>query len=777
MTRRASAARLAAITGRRSGGALVLRAGRALCTVALLACSSLAPCFRGSSVVGRGLSLRPGPSALSWNALGCARRPGTREDLGLRRSPRVATGAQREAVVEATDLYGTYDELRTLFRIDKLQLLRGQTLAVVGANGCGKSTLLQALAGKERLKGGEIQFKPNARVVMVEQNPEWDPNQKVLEAIYERASSPQSEAVRRFRSVSARGDEGGELEAALDAMGNTDAWQWEERATRMIKELGLADLLDRKMSELSGGEERRVALAVAMVDIDNIDLLILDEPTNHLSTEGCDWLQDTLNEIKGTSVVLVTHDRYFLDEVSDQILELDGMGGAFTHPGSWVQFLTRRAARFQESAGLVQDAKVQLRRAQEWMNRGPSGRGCKNKNQVGDYYDTRARAEEKIASADMGAPQLSGSLSTAAGFQNADGKRTIGTNIGVIGVKDAVVRRPDGSPILNNISFSFPRGSKVGIVGPNGAGKSTFLRAITGTQPLDAGEFIEGQSVRLGFLTQDAMTWADPRQRVLKYVSQLADELVLDSEGLFPEMKGKSPEGAASLLLKSVNFDSSRWSTEVGMLSGGEARRLQLLAVLSKRPNVLILDEPTNDLDAVTVDALERLLQPWAGTVIVVSHDRSLLDGVCNEYVVFPRDGSGKPKRWLGTHSELAAFQKEQDADAAAAAAQAAAAATAIKAASKVPPVGSAAAAASAPKVQKAQLSTKEKMDLSIGIKKLEAEIEKVETEVAEVQLKLEEFCSDADKSVELASRLEKLDSKQAELYEQWEEKSTKLER
>lgn len=662
-------------------------------------------------------------------------------------------------VLEGTDLYGSHDDIRTLFRIRKLELRRGQKLAVVGSNGCGKSTLLAGLAGRQALAGGEVRLLPGAQVALVEQTTHYDPEKTVIEVILEGAVSPQAAAARRFRKASQGGTSGEDLQAALEGMDSTGAWDWQAHAMRVIDEVGLGHLKERQMSMLSGGEERRVALACALVDVQQMDLLVLDEPTNHLSAEGCDWLQETLQGLTSVSLVLVTHDRYFLDEVCDEILEIDGLGEAFMHPGGWNSFLTRRAERFQKRANLVSDAKVQLKRAQEWLDRGPRGRGTKNKAQIAGYYETKQSAEEVIGD-DGGAPELGGKWVKTAKI-GGGGKRTAGSsnNLGKMALRNATVLRPDGVAILDEVSFDFVRGCKVGIVGPNGAGKSTLLRALAGQQPLNSGEWVVGDGVRLGFLTQEASQWADPQQKVFGFVGEMADEVMSAEDNLFPEAKGMTRERQTAQLLKSVNFAEERWQTQLGMLSGGESRRLQLLRVLAQRPNVLLLDEPTNDLDAVTVDALERLLQPWPGTVILVSHDRSLLDGVCEAHVVFPK-GGGQPRMWYGSHESLREQERLQEARGKAATAGAG-----------VQPVDAAAHG----EPVRAAMSPKERKKVELNFNKVEKNIEEAEAQLESWRAEMESKGDDAKRVMELYNDIEALEVTKAQLYEEWEALATTL--
>jgi len=661
--------------------------------------------------------------------------------------PSAGKAATGEILLEANDLEGTHDDIRTLFKIERLQIRRGQKMAVVGSNGCGKSTLLTALAGKSRGVTGKVQLQPGSRVAVVEQATDYDPEKTVAEIVLQKATSPQAIACRAYRAAALKPDDTKSFQNAMEAMDETNAWAWEEHATKVMHELGLNDeLQQRKISETSGGEERRVALASAMVDIQGTDLLILDEPTNHLSAEGCDWLQERLNQEEDLSVVLVTHDRYFLDEVCDEILEIDGLGSVYSHPGSWQTFLERRGKRFADRASTVDAAKTQLKRAEAWMARGARGRGTKNKAQISGYHTTKDQAEA-IISADDGAPELSKNF--------AKKNEKSGSKVPVLQLVNATVTVPGRGDIFKKISFSFQRGQKIGVSGPNGAGKSTFLKTLAGELELDEGTRTEDYDLRLGYLSQEPPPWKDPTQRVMQVVAEMAEDVLAAQGGFFADAQSMSREKATAQLLRTVNFAPERWQTQVQMLSGGERRRVQLLRVLASNPNVLLMDEPTNDLDAVTVDALERLLQDFEGTIVLVSHDRSLLDGVCNMHLVLER-GKGM-KVWQGSHAELREFEKAK-----------------LQRMSVVDVVEET-IAPEEPTPQQVLQKQDFKEDRNRKknekkFKKVEEKIEKMEQKLAQVGDDIQKNFADPDKMAKLVAEQQKLEVEQEALYEQWEE-------
>jgi len=650
--------------------------------------------------------------------------------------------ARHAAVLEASGVRGTHDELRTLFKIEELKIDQGRKVAVVGANGCGKSTLLSVLAGKNSPKEGEVVLRSGAHVTVVEQSPKFDSKKTVQDTIFEKANSPQAQAARDFRVATALGDEE-KLAKALEKMdAMPEAWTWDEQVTRVAEELGLGPLLDRQVGSLSGGEERRVALAAALVDLPSTDLLILDEPTNHLSAEGCEFLQETLTSARDVSLILVSHDRYFLDRVCDEIFEIDGNGETFSHPGSWELFLKRRAERYQARASEVQDAKVQLRRAEAWARRGASGRGTKNRAQMNAVDDLRQQAQ-KVVAANDGNPDLEDKM-----LQTKSIKAASTSTIGDMFLTDVVVEVPGRGRVLNNISLAFTNGEKVGIVGPNGAGKSTLLKTLVGDISPSSGDVFIGDGVLMGYLSQDPPQWPDPKQRVIDVVAEMAITATSQGDtGILENDASMSMEGKRAAMLRAINFAQSRWSTPVGMLSGGENRRLQLLRVLVQKPNVLFLDEPTNDLDAVTVDSLELMLQRYTGTLLLVSHDRSLLDGVCDSFVVMQADGS-QPILWTGSFVELLETQKKQQRT----------------------PDASAASTASKPSSSTKQSKQKSDKKAEREMVRLEKEISRLEEKLAEIDQAMADVWDKPEQVEELMAERSELEEAQSKAYERFEE-------
>lgn len=374
------------------------------------------------------------------------------------------------------------------------------------------------------------------------------------------------------------------------------------------------------------------------------------------------------------------------------------------------------------------------------MARGAQGRTTKNKAQISAYGETTTKAKAVIQKGDEGAPDLGGQALRASG--NAASARG-----GLLSLKNVTVEVPGRGPILNGVSFDFQRGMKIGIVGPNGAGKSTFLKVAAGVIDPSTGEREEGSGVRIGYLAQDPPPWPDLKQKVMDIVGNMASEVLAnDDSGGKQEL---SRERATARLLSSVNFPEERWYTAVESLSGGERRRLQLLRVLAAKPNILLLDEPTNDLDAVTVDSLETLLQDWPGTLVMVSHDRSLLDGVCNKYIVF--NAGGDMRVWSGSHDDLMAFERAN-----------------AKALSDTSMLGGASSKRTGGEATKRKAPKADESDKEL--KRLESSIEKVDAELAEVSNEMEQAGTDASKVMVLYNRQQELEALQADLYGRWEQ-------
>ena len=548
----------------------------------------------------------------------------------------------KNCVVEARQLKKTHDGERYQFDGLDFSLSEGQKFAVVGPNGSGKSTLLEVIGGKEEQFQGEMWRRKNSTFVLVEQEPEFQGSMTVLEALYA-ANTPLTNLLKRYEEItnnsegSNEGVHSGELTKVLEEMDAANAWDAERRVKETLKKFGLGQEFFQKTTEkLSIGEKKRLALAAALIE--SPDVLILDEPTNHLSVEGVEFLETAVRENKKMAALVVSHDRQFIDNVSTNILELDGFGGGHQHgSGGYSSYLEGRERRWQAEAKDLASAKNTLRKEAEWMRRQPKARSTKEKARIERFDSLSQRASEKGTKGKML------DIST-------DVKSTRMGDV-VVEFDNAMLKFSNEKVILDGFTYAFSKKEKIGIVGPNGAGKTTFIKALLGEIPLDDGFVNVGETIRFGYYSQTA-EFADDEQRVFDYVTEVdADVKAMGYSGF------QDSNLSARALLEKFNFGGSKQATPIGMLSGGEQRRLQLLTVLAKRPNFLILDEPTNDLDLDTIEVLEQLLVDFDGCVLIVSHDRAFVNTVADHIFVF--DGKGGISDWSGSYTELREYIRE----------------------------------------------------------------------------------------------------------------------
>ncbi len=545
----------------------------------------------------------------------------------------------KTCVVEGRHLKKTHDGERYQFDGLDFSLNEGQKVAVVGPNGSGKSTLLDVIGGKETHFQGDLWRRKNSTFVLVEQEPEFEASMTVLEALYS-AKTPLTNLLKRYEEItnkSSNSNNNDELTKVLEEMDAANAWDAERRVKETLKKFGLGQEFFQKTTEtLSIGEKKRLALAAALIE--SPDVLILDEPTNHLSVEGVEFLETAIRENKKMAALVVSHDREFIDNVSTNILELDGFGGGHQHgSGGYSSYLEGREKRWHAEAKDLASAKNTLRKEAEWMRRQPKARSTKEKARIDRFYSLSQRASEK----------------------GTRGKKLdIGTDVKssrmgdvVVEFDNAVLKFSPEKVILDGFTYAFSKKEKIGIVGPNGAGKTTFIKTLLGEIPLDDGFVNVGETIRFGYYSQTAV-FADDEQRVFDYVTEVdADVKAMGYRGF------QDSNVSARALLEKFNFGGSKQATPIGMLSGGEQRRLQLLTVLAKRPNFLILDEPTNDLDLDTIEVLEQLLVDFDGCVLIVSHDRAFVNTVADHIFVF--DGKGGISDWSGSYTELREYIRE----------------------------------------------------------------------------------------------------------------------
>jgi ATP-binding cassette subfamily F protein uup len=531
--------------------------------------------------------------------------------------------------------------IRTLFADLSLHVEPGDRLGLIGPNGAGKSTLLRVLAGEEPVGAGERRIQPQARVVLVSQEPQLDPERTVLEQVFA-ASGEKMALLARYTAVSdalAHAPGGGAHQQALLAelgqlnarMDQTQAWALEQQVREVLERLGVRDGQSR-VGDLSGGYRKRLALAAALVA--EPDVLLLDEPTNHLDADGVQWLQGFLGRFPG-ALVLVTHDRYVLDRVTNRIVAVD-RGEARHYAGNYATYLARQAE--EEAAAEAGAAKLGgvLRRELAWLRRGPKARSTKQK----------ARIQRIEALQEMPKRQARGELSLASN-QRRLGRRAIEAEDLCIWASDSA-RAAGQEPLLRGFSYAFSPEDRVGIIGPNGSGKSSLLNRIAavaagGEAGSHSGLLELGSTVKLAYFDQHSDVLVQERdaagrpRKVIDVVQEAASSVVVDGSSL-----------SASQLLERFLFPPAQQHQPVSRLSGGERRRLHLCRLLIEAPNVLLLDEPTNDLDVQTLAVLEDFLEDFRGCVLVVSHDRWFLDRTVDRLFAF---NNGELKRFEGNYS------------------------------------------------------------------------------------------------------------------------------
>ncbi|MFY0651955.1 MAG: ABC-F family ATP-binding cassette domain-containing protein [Cyclobacteriaceae bacterium] len=474
-------------------------------------------------------------------------------------------------------------------------LEQGQKVALIGVNGCGKSTLLNLLAGIDAPDSGVISFQKDVVVRYLEQSPNLEGFTTILDSIFD-SDHPEAIVLKKYNQLAEKENpsdkEQETLQKLFSEIDSLNAWNYEHRAKEILGKLGISEL-DREIKNLSGGQKKRIALAKVLID--KPDVLILDEPTNHLDLEIIEWLEDYLSTAN-LSILMVTHDRYFLDKVTNEIIEIAD-GQLYKFKGNYSRYLEQKAERDEMQQASKDKARNLMKKELEWMRRQPKARGTKAKYRIDAFYETKKKAHVNLTKSELEI-KVSGSR---------QGKKIIEL--------DKISKSYDDKDIFKEFSYIFKRGEKLGIVGKNGTGKSTFLNVLTGKIASDSGEIDLGQNTKFGYYTQDEFP-AQPNQKVIDVVKEVAEIITLDDGSTV----------TASQLLNLFLFAPASQYDHVSKLSGGEKRRLQLLRVLMSNPNFLILDEPTNDLDIVTLNILEDYLQNFSGCLILVSHDRYFMD-------------------------------------------------------------------------------------------------------------------------------------------------------
>lgn len=610
--------------------------------------------------------------------------------------------------------YGT----KVLFKNLTFGLSQGEKVALVARNGTGKTSLMRIMAGQDTSDTGRVTYRKGLKVKYLSQDPDFDPNQTVLQVLLQ-SDNPALQAVREYEESLANPDSHDRLNRAMQEMERLQAWDAEVKAKQFLSQLKLEDI-HQKTATLSGGQKKRLALAHVLME--EPDLLLLDEPTNHLDMDMIEWLEGYLAQ-GNLTLFMVTHDRYFLENVCNVILELDD-NQLFKYEGNYSYFLEKRAERQQNINARAAKAQNLYRRELDWIRSTPQARTGKSKSRIDNFENVKAQARTR----------------------KQDDKVELDIRMERLGGKILEIHKLrkelGGKMLIDRFDYVFKTGDRIGIVGPNGVGKSTFLKLITGRLEPDGGKIITGETVKFGYYTQGGLEGKD-HLRVIEVIKEIAEYIPV----------GKGQNLSAAQLLERFLFEGEDQYTYVEKLSGGEKRRLYLCTVLMANPNFLILDEPTNDLDILTLNVLEDFLQEFQGVLVVVSHDRYFIDKLCNHLFVF--EGAGSIKDFNGTYSEYRLDkhfreqkqaevrsyyrekQRKQDTD------------------NKV-------------KDQKHKRSYKEEREFE----QLSKEIEEMESRKLEIETFFESGSTDADKVMEMSQEMERLQNQLNEKELRWLELS-----
>ncbi|HAD11349.1 MAG TPA: ABC transporter [Saprospirales bacterium] len=515
---------------------------------------------------------------------------------------------------------------KVLFQNISLHIDKGQKIGLIAKNGTGKTTLMRVIAGKEGSEGegAKITLRKDIRIGWLDQEPNFPPGMDVLSAVLDPAN-PLVRVVQRYEKALLHPENADELNEAIADMDEQNAWTFEAKVKETLFRFRMEDF-ELKVGNLSGGQQKRLALVKILLD--EPDFLILDEPTNHLDIEMIEWLEEYLQQ-PGITLFMVTHDRYFLENVCDSIIELEG-GQLRRYSGSYADYLEKKALREENEATTYERQSKLLSRELDWVRRSPQARTTKAKARVDAYFD---RKESNDA------------------LKKRNDEMSISIKENWLGSKilecHNISKTFGPKKVLDNFTYKFKRKERVGIVGQNGSGKSTFLQIITQVLPPDTGKVVVGDTVIFGHYRQEGIQMNEDK-RVIDVIRDIADYIPLE--------KGK--ELSAAQLLERFLFSRPQQQVYVSQLSGGERRRLYLLTVIMKNPNFLILDEPTNDLDVLTLQVLEDFLEDYPGCLVVVTHDRYFMDRLVEHLFIF--EGDGKIKDFNGTYAEYRALKRTE---------------------------------------------------------------------------------------------------------------------
>lgn len=604
---------------------------------------------------------------------------------------------------------------RVLFENISFTVGEREHIGIIAKNGTGKSTLLSIIAGKDGYDGGDIIFRRDLKISYLEQTPHYPEDLTVLEACFWHGNEI-TELIREYeKCMETEGNP--ELDSILTRMDHLKAWDYEQSAKQILSQLKINDF-NQKIGHMSGGQVKRIALANAIIT--EPDLLILDEPTNHLDLDMIEWLEKYLKRTP-MSLLMVTHDRYFLDRVCNSIIEMDD-STIYSYEGNYSYYLEKREERIENTKATIQKANNLYRTELEWMRRMPQARGHKARYREEAFYELEKAAKQRIS----------------------ENQVRLGMNATYIGSKifeaKEVCKAFGNKCILKDFSYNFSRYEKLGIIGNNGTGKSTFIKMLLGLEPVDSGTFDIGTTVKFGYYSQEGMKFNND-MKVIDAVREIAEYVDM----------GNGEKLSAGQFLQHFLFEPEEQYSYIYKLSGGERRRLYLCTVLMRNPNFLVLDEPTNDLDIVTLQILEEYLMNFKGCVIIVSHDRYFMDKVVDHLLVF--EGEGSIRDFPGNYTQYREWKsladKPTDSD------------TAKKNSQKPQPQKTR-------DDSKRKLTYKEKTEMA----QLEKDIEALEAEKQSIENELNGGTCDVDRITELSVRLPKLNDELDEKSMRWLELS-----
>ena len=522
-------------------------------------------------------------------------------------------------LLSVEDISKSYGE-KVLFKSISFGINKGQKIALIAKNGTGKTSILDIIVGKDKPDDGNVIFRKGIQTAYLPQEPNLDPKLTVEETIL-KADNPTLRIIANYDKSLEDPNDQEAYQKAFEAMDQSQAWDYEKQYKKILFKLKLNDL-DAKVGSLSGGQIKRLALCNALLK--EPDLLILDEPTNHIDLEMIEWLEDYFSKEKIT-LLMVTHDRYFLERVCNEIIELDN-GILYTYKGNYSYYLEKREARIAQENVEAHKNKLHFKKELEWMRRQPKARTTKSKSRIEDFKIIKEKASQRRnehqVQLEINMERLGSKMIEMHKVQKSFGEKII----------------------LSHFNYTFQRNERIGIIGKNGSGKSTFLNLLTSNDTVDAGKIIWGETLKFGYYTQKGIPVKE-EQKVIDVIKEYGDYI--------PLKKGRKI--SAQQLLERFLFDRKKQYDFVNKLSGGEKKRLYLCTVLIQNPNFLILDEPTNDLDIITLNVLESFLLDFPGCLIVVSHDRYFMDKIVDHLFVFK--GEGVVNDFPGNYSDFRIYE------------------------------------------------------------------------------------------------------------------------